>query len=159
MAYSKMIGVDRVKALLKAITPAMEEELDAVLEGEAEDLAAAIRRVVPEQTGALLRSIRVERVPNRRLSWRVKVGGVPETRKKVRKGVKDADFQKAKISGGFGGEFDYTLAVEFGHLAVDGSHVPAEPFVMPTWRARQRGIRNRLNRAARKVFDTRASKG
>jgi hypothetical protein len=162
MARARMIGGERVKALLANLHADLESEMDAALEQEAEDLASAIRGVTPEITGALLRSVRVEKDPKWRLTYYVKVGGVPETRKKVRKGVHDSDFAHARKHGGFTGEFDYTLAVEFGHLMENGEKVPAEPFIYPTFRARRQRMQRRLRATYKRVvnsYDTRSSKG
>ena len=43
----------------------------------------------------------------------VVVGDTPETRKKIRKRVRDSDFAAARPTGGNKGEYDYAFGVEF----------------------------------------------
>lgn len=151
MASAKMLNLERVKARLRRLPQAMKAAVEEQLTAEAEELAAAMRRAAPVITGALRGSIRVED-GDRPLSKKVIAGGVPETRKRVRKGVADADFAKAKATGGFKGEFDYSRGVEFGHRTPAGGHVAAEPFFYPTYRARKKAMRRRLTTAARKAL-------
>lgn len=162
MGSARVIGKDRVKALFAAISKDMAIELDKVTKDEAEATADAIRRAVPVLSGALKRSVRVVKHPWKTASYAIKIGGVAGTRKRVRKGVTNADFAQAKQSGGHQGEYDYTLAVEFGHIAEDGTRVPAEPFAYPTFRARQKASMARIRKQIRIVtekYNTRASKG
>lgn len=156
---TRVIGADRVKALLNRMSEDLKKEIDAATKEEADALAAAIRRAVPVDSGALKASVRVVKHPWKIAAYAVKIGGVPGTRKKVRKGVTDADFAQARASGGNMGEFDYALAVEFGHVGEEGKRVPAQPYAWPTYRARLKAMRARLRTRARKVFNTRASKG
>lgn len=149
MAVVKMLNRDKIVARLNSLYPSTIALVDAQVLKEAHDLAAAVKRAVPVLSGALRDSVRVEK-GDRALSYVVKVGDVPETRKKVRRGVLSADFEKAKASGGFKGEYDYALAVEFGHHTVDGKQVPAEPYFFPTYRARKKGMKRRVRAAARK---------
>lgn len=149
---AKMSGVDRQLARLAALPPAMQEAAASQLEQEVDQLVAAMQNVAPVgETGNLRASIRKEKGA-RPLSWRIVAGG-PLTTVKIRKGVSDSSFAKAKAGRG-GGAFDYTRGVEFGHLTIDGSFVPAEPFFFPTYRARKSGLKRRVMAAAKKPLKT-----
>jgi len=161
MASAKMLNRARILAKLRAAAPSVIQEVEAQLNLEAIELAAAVKRAVPKRTGTMAETVRVE-PGDRPMSLKVVVGGVPATRKKVRQGVKKADFEKARQEGGFQGEYDYPMGVELGHRAVDGSHVPAEPFFWPTYRARKKGMRRRMSAAGRrglKNFDLDKTRG
>lgn len=132
---------------LRAVGPAVRTILIAELGQEANELANAMRRAAPVLTGALKASIRVEDIPDQPLKVAIKAGGVPSTRTKVRKGVKNEDFAAAKAAGNNKGEFDYTRSVEFGS-SPDGTN--QRPFFFPTYRARKKGIKRRVKSAARK---------
>lgn len=149
---AEMKNLDRVLARLQRIPQEVRAAVEAQLEKEADDMLAAIQRVVPVDTGNLRKSIRKEK-GHRPLSWRIRAGG-PLTTVKVRKGVRDRDFAKAAKSGGNKGEFDYARGVEFGHLAEDGTFVPAKPYFWPIYRARKKAIRRRLAAAAKKPLKT-----
>lgn len=149
MATVKMLNRDRVLARLAKLPKEVIAQVDAQVRREAAELTEAVRRAVPVKSGALRDSVRFE-AGDRPLAYVIKAGDVPATRKKVRRGVKFDDFQKAKAEGGFKGEYDYALAVEFGHRTEDGKHVPAEPFLFPTYRARKKAMRRRVSAAARK---------
>ena len=147
MAFSNR---DRLKRKLRALPAEAEKAVKAQLEKEANDLAELIRRRVPKRTGALRDSITV--VPgDKPLSVKIKAGG-PTTTKKARKGVKEIDFAKAKITGGSRGEYDYARGVEFGT-----SEQPAQPFFWPSYRQRKRQIRRRVSTAAKKAVRKKAT--
>ncbi|MFN3585191.1 HK97 gp10 family phage protein [Phenylobacterium sp.] len=159
MPKAKMVNLDRVLARIRALPPALTEALEDQLDTEARDLAAAVKRAAPVgETGKLRDSVRVEQ-GDHPLSQAVVVGDTPETRKKIRKGVRDADFEAARLTGGNKGEYDYPFGVEFGHRAPDGTHVPAQPFLFPTYRARKKAMRRRLKARARKVIRKHFPKG
>lgn len=142
----KQVAIKRLRALRPDIVAVAE----ATLRQEADKLADTMRQRVPVLTGALKASIRTEDVPGKKGNIRIIAGGVPETRKKVRKGVKNDDFLKAQRSGGNKGEFDYARAVEFGHTAQDGTHVQAQPFFYGSYRSKKRAIGRRMSTAIRK---------
>lgn len=150
MARSKVLGRARLKARLSKIPGRVIVACEAQFDLEIDALVQAVKRAVPVKTGTMRDTVRAEPgdKPNSR---RIVVGGVPATRKKVRSGVSFDDFQKAKASGGSKGEYDYPMGVEFGHRTVDGAHVPADPFLFPTYRARKRGMKRRLRAHARKA--------
>lgn len=151
-AKAKMLNLDRVLARLDRLPQLLIDALERQLDVEARDLAAAVKRAAPiGETTNLQQSVRVER-GDHVLSQAVVVGDTPQTRKKIRSKVRDSDFAEARLSGGNKGEYDYALAIEYGHRAADGSHVPAQPFLFPTYRARKKGMRRRLKAAARKVI-------
>lgn len=159
MPKAKMVNLDRVLARIRALPPALSEALEDQLRIEADDLAAAVKRAAPVgETGNLKESVRVE-AGDHPMALAVVVGGVPETRKKIRAGVRDSDFAAAKLTGGNKGEYDYPFGVEFGHRAPDGTHVPAQPFLFPTYRARKKAMRRRLKARARKVIRKHFPKG
>lgn len=147
MAFSNR---DRLKRKLRSLPAAAEKAVKAQLEKEAADLADLIRRRVPVDTGTLRDSVRVT-PGDRPLSLKIKAGG-ETTRKKVRKGVKDVHFAKAKITGGSRGEYDYARGVEFGT-----SEQPAQPFFWPSYRQRKRQIRRRMSTAAKRAVRKSAS--
>lgn len=140
---SKITGRERALRRMRALGPEVRKAVRAQLEKEANDLAELIRRRVPKRTGALRDSIKVA-PGDKPLSLKIKAGG-PTTTKKVRKGVKDVDFAKAKVTGGSRGEYDYARAVEFGT-----SEKQAQPFFWPSYRQRKRTVRRRMNAAAKK---------
>lgn len=140
---SKITGRERALRRMRALGPEVRKAVRAQLAKEAEDLADLIWRRVPVDTGTLRDSIEV-RPGKRPLSMTIKAGGEP-TRKRVRKGVKDAHFAKAKVTGGSRGEYDYARAVEFGT-----SEQQAQPFFWPSYRQRKRTVRRRMNAAAKK---------
>lgn len=150
MAGARILNREKFKARLANLPAAIVRELEVPFGVEVESLAEAVKRAVPVKTGVLQSTVRVEAGDNP-LTKRIVVGGVPATRKKVRKGVKDSDFAKAKAAGNFTGEYDYALGVEFGHRTEGGEHVPAEPFLFPTYRARRKGMSRRLKAKARKA--------
>lgn len=152
MAKAKVLNRERVLARIRKLPSALIEALDNQLNIEVHDLAEAVRRAAPVgKTGDLQASVRVES-GDHPLSQAVVVGGTPQTRKKIRGAVRNRDFAAAKVSGGNKGEYDYPFGVEFGHRAADGSHVPATPFLFPTYRARKKAMRRRLKGRARKVI-------
>lgn len=145
-------GLDLALARLAKLPAEVRAAVEQQLEAEAEALAAAMRNNVPVDTGTLRDSIKV--VPGKHaLSRRIVVGG-DATTVKVRKGVSDADFAKAKAKRNNTGEFDYFRAVEFGHLTPDGVPVPAQPFFFPTYRARKKALKRRIAAAARGPLKT-----
>jgi hypothetical protein len=109
----------------------LRADVAAQLEVEVKALVAAEKRAAPvseleQHPGQLRDKIEAYKTPDRPLSWRVIAG--------ARDGL-------GRLFARF---------VEFGHLAKDGSHVPASPFWFPTYRALRKGIRARLMAAARK---------
>lgn len=147
---ARLRGKQAALKRISAIYPEVVAVAERKLREEAGKLADIMRQRVPVDTGNLRASIRVVPVANKIGSVRILAGGVAATRKKVRKGVKDADFAKAQQTGGNKGEFDYARAVEFGHIAKNGKQVPAEPFFFATYRAEKRKIGRRISTAARK---------
>lgn len=124
-------GGERVKAILARLPTAVKEAVDRQLATEAKELAEAIKRAAPvgdelEKTPGQLRdSVHAYKADGRELTYRVL-----------------ADAKDAK--GNFIGPH-----VEFGHLARDGSHVPPSSFFFPTYRARKKAMKRRINKAGR----------
>lgn len=158
MAGSKILNRQKLKASLQRLPERVRQALEIQVAQEAADLAAAVKRAVPVDTGTLRDTVRVERDGD---VFSIAVGG-PATTKKVRSrkvaagrkktiGVSDADFARALLTGGNRGEFDYARGVEFGHRTASGAHVAARPFLFPTYRARKKAIRRRVKAAARKA--------
>lgn len=129
-----MLNRDKVIARWRKMPPVVAEAAKAELEAQVEQIVEAIRRAAPVGvTGKLRESIRA--VPgDRPLTFKIVAGGYL-TRKKIRAGVKESDFAKARVAGNNKGEFDYVRAIEFGHVGPDGKFVPADPFFFSTYRA------------------------
>lgn len=146
-------GLDKQLARLARFPAELAEGLEAQVEQEAEELAAAMRANAPVgKTGRLRRSIKV--LPGRhRLSRRVVMGGRLTT-VKVRQGVSDRDFKRARAKGNNTGEYDYSRAVEFGHLTAAGVMVHGVAMFFGTYRARRKAIRRRISGVARKLLKT-----
>lgn len=135
MADAKMLNKAKVIARLGRLPAALKAAVAAQLKTEAEDLVAAQRRAAPvdqlePHAGAFRDSIHEYPNPDRELSYRV---------------IADARDDKGHLIG---------KHIEHGHLAADGSHVPAKPSFFPTYRARKKGMRRRLSAAARKALRT-----
>lgn len=110
---------------LRALADRMEQSAQREAVAVAQTLASAIAANAPVDEGDLRRSVRVESGRNGVV---VKAGG-PLTTRETRKG-----------SGAF---YDYSLATEFGTHKEE-----AEPFFYSTFRAMQRGLRDRIADAA-----------
>lgn len=123
--------IRRTRALPAAVRRALAQQLET----EVADLTAAMKRAAPvdnvtqDQDEHLRDSVHFYKTPGRPLSYRI---------------LADA---KDSETGNFIGPH-----VEFGHKAVNGSHVPPRPFFFPTYRARKKGMRRRTSAAARKVI-------
>jgi len=161
MATVGMLNRSVPAAMVRALTKDVRRAVSVQVKAEAEALALKVEAVTPVRTGTMRMTVRVEPGSDD-TSWIVIVGAVPETRKKVRVGVTAADFARANRSGGFKGEYDYPLGVEFGHKTVDGQHVAAEPFLFPTYRSERSGMRRRVRGSALTVvrkYDLDKSRG
>jgi hypothetical protein len=128
---ARMLGREKVMAQLLKIPQLVQDEVAAQLRREADDLVAAIKRAAPTEdradpTHELRDSVHAYDNPDRPLSVRI---------------LADAKDSAGKFIGS---------NVEAGHRNRDGSHTPARPFFFPTYRARKKGIRRRLQAAARK---------
>ncbi len=152
MADARMLGKEKVLARMAKFPAELKAAVQAQLETEAHELAEAIKRAVPVDTGTLRDTIEAK-AGSRPLSMVVVAGG-PATMVKIRKGVSDQSFAKSKASGSNRGAYDYMRAVEFGHLTIDGVHVPAQPFFYPTYRARKKALKRRIAQAATKQLKT-----
>lgn len=124
-------NLERWKARIAAIPQAAKEAAEKALHAEADEMVAAMKRAAPvdeeETPGRFRDAIRWEPNPRRDLSVTI---------------VADPKDEK-----GHG----YAPHVEFGHKAPDGSHVPARPTFFPTYRARKKGAKRRMNAATRKA--------
>ena len=130
MADAKLIGLQRIKAKIARLPAAAAAGLEAQLKIEVDGLVDAQRRAAPVDAkspaaGQVRDSVHAYRNPNRVLSYVV---------------IADARDEAGKFIGS---------NVEAGHRAPDGSHVAGRPFFFPTYRARKKGIRRRMNAAAR----------
>lgn len=135
---------ERALRRMRALTPEVRIMIEDAMEKEAAELTELIRRRVPVDTGSLRDSVRYDTSPDR-MRFTIRAGGLPSTRKKVRKGVRDSDFAEARLEGNNKGEFDYARAVEFGT-----SDTAAQPYFYPSYRQKKRGIRRRVKAAAKK---------
>lgn len=132
-------NLESVKARLARIPEKVKRAVGAALDDEVEGIVAAMKRAAPVLTpaearaagvepGALRAAIHAYRNPNRELSWRI--------------------VENAKDEHGH----PISQHVEFGHRAADGAHVSARPHFFPTWRARKKPLRRRLNRVSKDAF-------
>lgn len=133
-----MVDTSAFQRRLKRIPSRVRAEVVAVMQDAAEDVAAIMRKVGPEdRTFRLERSIRVE--PNApAMKVRILAGGRATT-KSVRKGASAT--------------YDYALAQEFGT-----QDMAANPFFYPTWRLRRRSVRTKINRAIRQAVRAEAAR-
>ncbi len=133
MADAKMIRNAKVWPRFNAIPAQITADVDGQLVVEVGDLVAAQKRAAPvsddleKRPGEYRDSIHSYKNPDRPLSYRIIADAKDET-----------------------GEF-IGPHIEHGHLAPDGSHVAAKPSFFPTYRARKKGMKRRLNAAGRKA--------
>jgi len=125
-------NLDLWKKRLAKIPRAARAAAAAQLEKEADDLVAAIKRNVPvsqdSDPGTLRDSVRWEQhAEGKELSVTV---------------IEDAKDGQGK---------GFAPFVEFGHHKKTGQYVPAQPHFFPTYRARKKGIRRRMQAATRKA--------
>jgi len=145
-------GLDAALARMAKLPDEVKQAVEAQLDVEADALVAAIRSATPVRTGALRGSIQA--LPGKRPLSRTIVMGGQATTVKVRKGVADRDFERAKAKQNNTGEFDYSRAVEFGYHTEDGREVRGHAMFFGTYRARRKALRRRLAAAARKPLKT-----
>lgn len=128
---TRMLGKSRLLERLKAIPSEVKSAVAKQLKTEVDDMVAAMRRAAPvggpddPHPGALRDSIHSYPTPDRPLSYRI---------------IADARDERGHFVGAH---------IEFGHMAKDGSHVPARPSFWPTYRARKKAMRRRLSAAGR----------
>lgn len=109
----------------------LQIELGKQLAIEAEDMALALRRAAPvspeleKHPGQLRDSVHDYANPVRPLSYKI---------------IADARDDHGNF---------IAPHVEYGHLAVNGTHVPAVPWFWPTYRAREKAMRRRLMNTAK----------
>lgn len=133
MADAKMLGREALFARFAKLPAAITEAVATQLETEVKDLVEAQKRAAPVSSdleahpGQFRDSIHEYKNPDRPLSYRV---------------IADAKDDHSEFIGPH---------IEFGHMARDGSHVPARPSFFGTYRARKKPMRRRLNAAARKA--------
>jgi hypothetical protein len=144
MATAKVSRAGAIAAL-KAAFPQVHRSVAFQMKDEADGLATTAQAHAPKKSGNYRQSIRVE--PGKDdLTWRVVAGG-PLTTKKVRAGVRDADFRAAASAAAakgdavHKGEFDYARQVEFKQ----------DPVIFPLYRARKKAIKRRVGAAGRKA--------
>lgn len=125
------MSLESLNRKLDAIPKAVREAVLKALEASANELAATMRALVPEDEGDLKRSIRVERGAHE-LQLLVKAGG-PATTKPVREGVSAT--------------YDYALGVEYGTVDAE-----ARPYFYPAIRLRKKRIRRRIRSAIRRAI-------
>lgn len=129
---TRWVRKEKILARLAKLPALMKAELESALKTEVDDLVEAQRRAAPvsaleDHAGQFRDSIHAYKNPDRPLSYRVL-----------------ADARDAH------GEF-IGPHIEFGHHALDGTHVDAVPSFFPTYRARKKPMRRRLGRAAGKA--------
>lgn len=134
-----MADLRELQQRLAAVKKAVRAEAMAALRDGAEEIASAMRRAVPADTGKLRGTIRVEQ--NADLSVSIKVGG-PVTTKKVR-------MSRRRSSSRNSPEVDYATFVEFGT-----KKRKAQPFFWPTWRLTKRATRAKVERRIKKALES-----
>lgn len=165
MARARMLNLARVKARLAALPPVVVQATSAAVQKEAQGLAEAVKRAAPVDEGDLRGSVHVEPGDHEGAA-KIVVGGAATTRgigkrtydRSVALGSGDTK-GRVKTVGGQHVTYDYALGVEFGHRARNGSHVPAQPFLYPTYRARKKAMARRIKAAARKAIKQQTSGG
>jgi hypothetical protein len=135
MADAKMLGRASVEEGLRRIPQLVLEDLGAQLAKEVEDLTEALQRAAPVSAleahpGQLRDGIVFYPNPGRPLSYMI---------------LASARDTKGRLFGRY---------VEFGHIAADGTHIPASSFWFPTYRARRKAMRRRLSQASLKRIRT-----
>lgn len=124
-------GVERMSARVNAIPAAVRERVQTALRQGAADIVATLRAVAPvseldSHPGELRENIHAEDGPL------ISVDVMVDPPGKDGKG--------------------YAPHVEYGHVAANGTHVPAQPFFWPTLRTRRRAMRNKINTASRNAI-------
>lgn len=131
MARSRNLSVAQFQQLMERIPKEVAAELEGIVTGAAEGMAAQMRQAVPlgvDGRNEALESIRV-------------APGKHPLRKVVRAG---GDTRKRS---GTGKEYDYARAIEFGR-----HDAPAQPFFWPVYRLTKRSWKSRIARAAKKAI-------
>lgn len=124
---AKVRGVDALAAKLRAMPPAIKQAVRDANQQNAAEFESRIASVVPYERG-------VDREHAPLVSTLTQGAGSTET--------------AVKVSIGGQAPMDYAAHLEFGHMAKDGVHVPAEPFWFPTLRIMRARFRSRVQRAA-----------
>ncbi len=129
-----MSNIDLFKAGLRLLAAAMDDAAPRLVGDEAEGLAQAMRIAASPhaKSGNTVKSIKVIKT---------------STPGKVRV-VAGGDLTTKEVRAGSGKSFDYVRAEEFGtveHKAI--------PFFFNTYRARKRGIKQRIAAGLRKAID------
>ena len=125
-------SLEQLTTKLKRLPEAARAELRKALAQSAFEIADTAHANAPRDDGDLRRSIGTRRGAHE-LSELVVAGGSLTTR---------------PVRAGQTTTYDYALGVEFGN-----EHSPAQPFFYPAYRAHQRRVKNRLNRAAKKAAE------
>lgn len=134
-----MLGLEQVLQRLDRIPVEIRQAVEAQVEKEAQEMAAAFRRAAPVTTG-------FDANPEHlRDSIEVYPGANP-LRRRIIVGARDL---YGKLYGSY---------VEFGHTNPDGTYTPAQPFFWPTYRARKKGARRRIASAATKAIKAKLPK-
>jgi hypothetical protein len=121
----KVENLERLKAKIARMTPAAKREMRAAIVKNADEFYATVARIVPKSDKAPhLASTLTKHAGSHELEVAVSIGG-PEA--------------------------PYPAHLEWGHIAPDGSRVPAEPFWYTTLRAGKPRWDNRSKRAAKKA--------
>jgi HK97 gp10 family phage protein len=123
-------GDEELQSYFKNLSFKLKRELVTVIKEQADGLAEAIKAAAPVKTGRLRDSVKVRRGRNT-LELIVTAGGETTTTSER----------------GAGGQYDYSLAVEFGT-----SKLSAQPFFWTTYRAHRDEIARAINDAVEQVL-------
>jgi HK97 gp10 family phage protein len=130
MATSRrVLGVEALRAKLKALPPAVREELQTSLTESAETIAAQQRSLVAVESGELKGTIKVTPFSRGGIGAVITAGGEATT-----KPVRD----------GQSATYDYALAQELGT-----QDQLAQPFFYPSFRQKKAGARRKASKAVR----------
>lgn len=126
-----VVNLEKWKARIARVPQRAKEAAQASLEREADEMVSAMKRAAPaskdRDPGELRDSIRWEPSTKRELSVVI---------------VADPTDDKGR---------GYGRHVEFGHRTQDGDHVAASPFFFPTYRARRKAMKRRMQAATKKA--------
>lgn len=135
-------GLDDLTRRLKRIPEEVRKAIDPAVTQSAEEMAQAMRAMVPVKTGKLRGSIKV-----------TPPGGVTPAHSQPG-GSQTVPHGSAVVTAG-NNDVRYAHLVEHGHVASGWSEVPApaHPFFWPGYRLTKKRARGRINRAMKKAIE------
>lgn len=135
MASKRVLGLERLRAVIAKLPKAVKANLQAGMTQSANELAASMKARINDRTGTLSKSVRVERRKNPEIIGALIKAGGPTTTKPVRQG------QTAT--------YDYAMGVELGT-----QEMLAKPFFFPEYRRAKTKIKRRAAKAVREAVES-----